>query len=229
MNMLLVISRFLAILTLLSLSSAFIVPRGLANGSYRASYDANGTQIIEPLTVELMLQDMNEVLSAGLVNQTEPLQPSILSGSTPPWTQQRENEKKRRAHCACHQNMDHSDCDNAAQMMRDLINEQPSREAYVPIGKGYFQTFETVITHICTPPRNEGVTPVNVGTFDVALGFLTEHCGSYTPGVYIHGVTTGRKGHGMNGAAAYIGYNNEETWDERKICQHMDEPKADHC
>jgi hypothetical protein len=229
MQILEVTSVFVALLTtILSPTSAFIIPRSLPNGKYRASYDANGTQIIERLTLELMLEDMNEVIAAGLVDIVEPPQ-SSNSSSMLPGTHQYKDEKKRRSHCACHQNMDHSDTDDAAQLMRDLINDQPSREAYVPIGKGYFQTYETVITHICTPPRNEGVTPVNVGTFDYALKFLAEHCGAYTPGVYIHGVTTGRKGQGMNGAAAYIGYNNEETWDERKICQRMDEPKADHC
>lgn len=219
------ISPFLAFLVSTSSAFGFLIPRSLPNGRYRASYAANGTQIIEPLTAEVMIRDMNEVLAAGLVNKVKYVE--SVGGSLA--ARKRSDEKKRRLHCVCHQNMDHTDCDHATQEMRDLINEQPSREAYVPIGKGYFQTFDSVITHICTPPRNEGVTPVNVGTFDFALSFITERCGTYTPGAYIHGVTTGFKGHGMKGAAAYIGYNNEEVWDERHICQHMEDPKADHC
>lgn len=223
------------LLIFVPLTLAFVVPRSLQDGMYKAYLDANNNQIIEPLTPELMRLDAAALIAANLTRDTNPLfdSPQTPDDIPPPTDLSRRQtptnpKTKRRSYCDCHHNSDHSDTVDATQMIRDMINGLPEKTAYVPIGTGYFQKKESVIAYICTLKRNSAVTPITVETYNYALEFLEKYCGAFVPGSYVHGDMSNKHGT-LAGAAEYCGFWNTEKWSEAHICQHVEDPHADNC
>ncbi|KAB5542731.1 hypothetical protein GE09DRAFT_1245206 [Coniochaeta sp. 2T2.1] len=212
---------FLSLLT--PTAAAFRIPADAPNGLFKAYYDENGTEVHVRLIVEMMKADATKLFAAGLVD-TETTQPTIL---LPRGSLASEAAKYRRQYCECGQSMDHSDCDDATDAVREQIKEAGGA-ALVPIDEGIYGTFNGVTSFICTPGDNEAVTPVTKEIYDAALGKSTAACGKYVPGVYVHGDMQGQKKDGR-GSSVEIGYKFNEKRSDIWFCDHSRDPKEEKC
>jgi hypothetical protein len=199
----------------LSLIAGFHIPANTTNGVYKAYYDKDGKEVHVLLTPEILANDTATVFAANLVAL-----PSMVTSPVVRRT------AYRRSFCECNQNLDHSDADAATEMLRDQI-QRAGGTVYVPINQGIYGTLNGVTAFICTPERNSAVTPVNVVDYNYALRWITDHCGRYVPGMYIHGDMNGENMN-QHAAAEDMGYKNNkygDTW----VCEHAEDPQSENC
>ncbi|KAJ9130752.1 hypothetical protein NKR19_g9770 [Coniochaeta hoffmannii] len=189
----------------------------VSNGVYKASYDNLGNEVHILLTPEILQDDAAGLIAAHLVAAP----PAAVTA--PPVSQR---DAYRRSYCDCGDNLDHSDTDAATDRLRDAI-ARGGGTAYVPIGEGIYGTVDGVTAFICTPKKNTAVTPVDRATYDYALGFVSEKCGRYVPGTYVHGDLNGEKMN-QNAAQEDMGYKNNKYGDAW-VCEHAEEGRKDHC
>ncbi|KAK3379661.1 hypothetical protein B0T24DRAFT_506133, partial [Lasiosphaeria ovina] len=113
--------------------------------------------------------------------------------------------------CGCKLGIDHSDCDAAIR--------QHNGQILVPIGQAYYSIHESVVSFVCTPRSNSGITPVDEPTVTFVYSFSTDNCGWYVPGTYKHG--------DLNVAPEDIGYMNYSPGLD--FCGRAEASSADHC
>ncbi|KAH8903393.1 hypothetical protein BR93DRAFT_961829 [Coniochaeta sp. PMI_546] len=221
------------LLAFLPLASGFHIPANTRDGVYKAYYDNNGKEVHVLLTPEMLANDTASVIAANLAalpstltlparrrafNKQRDLPPKSqfnAGHNYPPRGDRRDMYKgttiTRRSYCECNHNLDHSDADAATERLRDQI-KRAGGTVYVPINQGIYGTVNGVTAFICTPERNSAVTPVNVADYDYALRFITEHCGRYIPGMYIHGDLNGEQ-MDQHASAEDLGYTNNKYGD----------------
>lgn len=207
--------KLIAFLSAIPLISGFNIPANQTNGAYKAYYDKDGKEVHVLLTPELLQEDAADIFSAQLVAVA-----SVVNVSHLAW------HEYRRSYCECNDNLDHSDTDMATDLLRDVI-ERAGGTAYVPIGTGIYGTFNGVTAFVCTPQKNTAVTPVTRATFDYALSFITEKCGRYIPGMYVHGDMNG-EAQDQRASQEDMGYMNNKYGDVW-VCDHAEDPKSERC
>lgn len=205
------------LLPLVPLISSFRIPANTKDGVYKAYYDENGNEVHVPLTTEILSNDTLAVFAADL---------AVLPSPAVGRSHNAPAEVYRRSFCECNENLDHSDADAATQRLRDQM-QRAGGTVYVPIGEGIYGTVSGITAFICTPERNSAVTPVSVGDYDYALRFITEHCGRYVPGMYIHGDMNGEDMN-QHAAAEDLGYKNNKYGDIW-VCEHAEDPESENC
>lgn len=197
--------------------SGFTLPANDPDGMYKAYYDKDGKEVHEPLTPEIMARDRAATIKANLV---APATPSLADTSKQLKPRQyRGSGSNRRLWCECGENMDHSDCDMATDELRLLI-EEANGTVYVPISTGYYRRHGAVVTFICSPPENQAVTPITREIYDYALWFITDRCGHYVPGSYIHGE--------LGKSMEHCGYMRTK-FPDTQICDHVMDALYDKC
>jgi hypothetical protein len=213
-----------------SVASSFHIPANQTNGVYKVYYNTNATEVHVSLTSDMLQDDAALLFSAHLV---APPSASSSSSSAPTllprarfglWERIREN--RRRSYCDCGDNLDHSDADAATELLRNIISAAGGT-AYVPIGQGIYGTVNGVTAFVCTPDKNTAVTPIDRNAFDYALRFVTEKCGRYVPGTYVHGDLNGENWN-QKASQEDMGYKNNKYGDVW-VCDHAEEAKRDHC
>lgn len=209
------------ILLAIPLISGFMIPANKTNGVYKAYHDKDGKEVHVVLTPELLQEDAASVFAAHLVAV-----PAAADNSTVAVAARGVRHEYRRMYCECNDNMDHSDTDEATDMLRDVI-ERAGGTAYVPIGSGIYGSFGGVTAFICTPAKNTAVTPVTRATYDYALGFITDKCGRYIPGMYVHGDMNG-EARDQRASQEDMGYKNNKYGDIW-VCDHAEDPKSQSC
>ena len=100
--------------------------------------------------------------------------------------------------------------------------------ASVPIDEGIYGTYNGITSFICTPGNNEVVAPVTKEIYDVAVGQITNACGKYVPGMYVHRDVQGLKKDGR-GSSVEIGYKFNEKRSDIWFCDHARDPKEEKC
>lgn len=210
------IKKLSALVHFIPLISAFHIPANTSDGVYKAYYDNNGKEVHVPLTPDMMANDTVGVLASNrtTLRSIAARRPVVRRTAF------------RRSFCECNQNLDHSDANMATDMLRDQI-QRAGGTVYVPINQGIYGTVNGVTAFICTPERNSAVTPVTSADYDYALRFITDHCGRYVPGMYIHGDMNGEMMN-QHAAAEDMGYKNNkygDTW----VCEHAEDPQSENC
>jgi hypothetical protein len=197
------------------LISGFRIPANQTDGVYKAYYNKAGNETHVLLTPEILQDDAARVIAAHLVAIPTVTNSSVLR-----------RDAYRRSYCECNDNLDHSDTDAATDRLRDVI-DRAGGTAYVPIGEGIYGTVQGVTAFICTPKKNTAVTPVDKAAYDYALDFITDRCGRYVPGMYIHGDMNGED-RNQKAAQEDMGYKNNKYGDVW-VCEHAEDPQSEDC
>ncbi|KAK3693250.1 hypothetical protein B0T22DRAFT_449284 [Podospora appendiculata] len=160
------------------LISAFSLhSKNITNGIFKAYHDKTGNEVHEILTLDGINKDAQAAVASGVAVATRSLDknPHVARFDT-----------ARRSWCGCGLNMDHSDCDNAVELLKRQIRAH-NGQIFVPIGQAYYSIYGNVVAFVCSPGSNSAITGITESSFTWALGFLTDHCGRYVPGTYIEG------------------------------------------
>lgn len=149
-------TTFLKACTFVSLAQAITVPRGTADGSYRAYYDERGVQVTE------RLDDANVGLAEReLTRRSDPGDHATI-------------------YCGCGNNLDHGNCDTAVAALKAQLGNGVA----LKYGQNYFTIVDNVVAFVCPLQTASEGTYSSQGAAD-SFSKISDTCGEYVAGTVL--------------------------------------------
>lgn len=162
----------------LSLVAAFKVPEGQADGVYRAYYDAEGKEVHELLTPEMLISSPPE----GAASVLQPSPPAAVAPVTPRYAGEKNpllSKRRDNIYCGCGFTLDPGDCD---AVVADLKAQFGSGYTFIQPRMSYYSIMgRSVVAFVCNYSGSAylGVTAQSYGEW---LVVITAECGRYIAG-----------------------------------------------
>jgi hypothetical protein len=154
------INPLLSILALVSLSQAFTVPTGTAEGVYAVYIDESGNEIHE--------------------RRQSPPSNWMASHTVPVKTRNDDSDvifkRADNTWCGCGLTMNHGDCD---AVVADLQSQFEANDYTLPDNANFYSIRGSVIAFACNPLCCKDTIGA---TFNSYAAYITEACGWYVPG-----------------------------------------------
>ncbi|KAL8388808.1 hypothetical protein RB595_008946 [Gaeumannomyces hyphopodioides] len=157
----------------LTLATAFKVPEGQANGVYRAYYNAEGQEVHEPLTADMLVTSAPEgpatIMQSPAVAPVTPRQ-----AGNPLLSKRRDN-----IYCGCGFTLNPGDCD---AVVDNLKSQFGSGYAWIQPRMSYYSIMgRSVVAFVCNL-SSRSTLGVTAQTYGEWLGVITGECGRYIAG-----------------------------------------------
>ncbi|EJT72318.1 hypothetical protein GGTG_09184 [Gaeumannomyces tritici R3-111a-1] len=156
----------------LTLATAFKVPEGQANGVYRAYYNAEGKEVHEPLTADMLVMSEPEgettILQAPTVAPVTPRQ-----AGNPLLSKRRDN-----IYCGCGFTLNPGDCDAVV----DNLKAQLGGHTWISPRMSYYSIMDrSVVAFVCNL-SGRSTLGISANAYADWLGVITDECGRYIAG-----------------------------------------------
>ncbi|KAL8415121.1 hypothetical protein RB594_006090 [Gaeumannomyces avenae] len=156
----------------LTLAAAFKVPEGQASGVYRAYYNAEGQEVHEALTADMLV-------TSEPAGETTILQPPVVAPVTPRQAGNPLLSKRRdNIYCGCGFTLNPGDCDAVVDNLKSQLGGftwiSPRMSYYSILGR-------SVVAFVCNL-SDQYTLGVTASTYADWLGVITDECGRYIAG-----------------------------------------------
>ncbi|KAL8364553.1 hypothetical protein RB595_003709 [Gaeumannomyces hyphopodioides] len=163
------------LVTSLTLASAFRVPEGQAAGVYRAYYDAEGKEVHELLTPDMLVDTPPEDAEVHSLSGPAPapaVTPRYASGN-PLLSKRRDN-----IYCGCGFTLNPGDCDAVV----DNLKAQLGDHTWISPRMSYYSIMGRSVTAFVCNLSGTSTLGIRASVYAEILGVITGECGRYIAG-----------------------------------------------